>query len=152
AKRDAVFGGVDFGDFVIAHFMGGISGPEALALSIGSPTEARRTMRNIRLRHGLRPPPYTAMMPPLAEIPSPKQCIAERHRPHVVPSLVESVEPERVSPDASLVWNEIIAQVSAGKHPCHIVDWLKSVTPMEWAECVALVSLIPGVAENLPEI
>jgi hypothetical protein len=70
----------------------------------------------------------------------PTWILRERNRPALVPGLVVSEPPPRSLTPMAEILGELEAILRSGKHRYWSLDWLHSVSGMEWSQCAAILS------------
>ena len=109
-------------------------------LHAGSVKQVRRVVNAARRRVPVEMPPTVEnAMEMLRAVARPTWVLRERHRPAVFPALVEQEPAPRSSAPMTVILGDLDAILQAGKHRYWALDWLHSVSGLDWAQCEAIL-------------
>ena len=109
-------------------------------LHAGSVKQVRRVVNAARRRVSVEAPVNTGASEGKSRVISrPIWFLRERHRPAVIPALVEPEPPPRSLAPMSAILVDLEAMLRSGKHRYWALDWLHSVSGLDWAQCAGIL-------------
>jgi hypothetical protein len=78
----------------------------------------------------------------------PTWVLRERHRPALFPGLVDPEPPPRSLEPVAAILDEVEAILRSGRHPYGLLDWLHSVSSLDWSRCAEVLRARGIVVDN----
>jgi hypothetical protein len=95
------------------------------------------------LRRALRLVPIADQEAPINHVRlafgRPTWVLRESHRPAIFPGLVDPERPPRSLAPVATILDELEAILRSGRHPYGLLDWLHSVSGLQWARCAEIL-------------